>query len=106
MILTNEYNFSYYEITTRLYKCMVFRLGLLVKLFFVMGISWLFEAISGTVNMRENKVLETIERILDSVNCLQGEIRANIIIISSDNACFRALDIYHIRLQASFFSQL
>ncbi|GJQ86502.1 hypothetical protein Trydic_g10402 [Trypoxylus dichotomus] len=45
---------------------------IILKLSLVMGISWIFEIISLAVNFKQNKVLETIEAIIDTFNYLQG----------------------------------
>lgn len=48
------------------------RLSLLLKLFIVMGISWLFECVSSFYSFEKSETLRTIETAWDLINCLQG----------------------------------
>lgn len=45
---------------------------MLMKLFLVMGISWMFEVVSDVISFKSNSVLQVIEIIWDSFNSLQG----------------------------------
>lgn len=45
---------------------------MVTRIFFLMGINWLFEIISSIVDMQKNTTLSTIEIIFDTVNALQG----------------------------------
>lgn len=38
-----------------------------------MGISWVFEVISGAVDFGDSEVLKTVENVIDGINCLQGD---------------------------------
>ncbi|XP_044265758.1 G-protein coupled receptor Mth2-like [Tribolium madens] len=51
-------------------KVMKYRLLLCVKLFFIMGISWIFELLSA--GFQDNNTLQTIWHVTDVLNTLQG----------------------------------
>lgn len=49
-----------------------YRLGILFRLFIVMGILWVFEVVTSLVSFESNPFLEVIEAIFDVCNSLQG----------------------------------
>lgn len=49
-----------------------YRFGLLLKLFFIMGVSFLFEVVSTFYDFEKHEVTAIIETIWDTFNCLQG----------------------------------
>lgn len=82
----------------------VSRLSLLIKLFVVMGVSWLGEALTSMIRFDTNPVLAQIETAWDVFNCLQG-----VFLMIFNNVCFsikcfyRCLDFYYFRLQERSF---
>nr|DAC74017.1 TPA_exp: secretin G protein-coupled receptor Mthl2 [Tribolium castaneum] len=48
------------------------RFGLLLKLFLIMGISFLFEVVSGFYDFKKSETTIMVELIWDTFNCLQG----------------------------------
>lgn len=51
---------------------LISRLSLLIKLFVVMGVSWLGEALTSMIRFDTDPVLAEIETVWDVFNCLQG----------------------------------
>lgn len=49
-----------------------FSLGILFKLFLVMGILWVFEVLTSVIDFQMNKALQVFESIFDVFNSLQG----------------------------------
>jgi hypothetical protein len=49
-----------------------FRFGLLLKLFLIMGVSFLFEVVSTFFDFKKNSTTAVVETIWDTFNCLQG----------------------------------
>ncbi|KRT84169.1 hypothetical protein AMK59_1405, partial [Oryctes borbonicus] len=48
------------------------KVGMVIRIFLLMGINWLFETLSSIVDMQKNKTLSTIETIFDTINALEG----------------------------------
>jgi hypothetical protein len=48
------------------------RFGLLLKLFLIMGVSFLFEVVSTFFDFKKNSTTAVVETIWDTFNCLQG----------------------------------
>jgi hypothetical protein len=48
------------------------RFGLLLKLFLIMGVSFLFEVVSTFCDFKRNQTTAVIETVWDTFNCLQG----------------------------------
>jgi hypothetical protein len=55
-----------------LYKCLIFRLVLILKLSVTMGFSFVFEVVSSFMDFSVNPKMEYVEIIWDTINCLQG----------------------------------
>lgn len=45
---------------------------MIFKFFVIMGVSFIFEVISATIDFEKNRILEVIQYIFDIVNCSQG----------------------------------
>lgn len=80
----------------------VSRLSLLIKLFVVMGVSWLGEALTSMIRFDTHPVLAQIETAWDVFNCLQGEFCV-FCVFGRLKCVFRCFDFYYFRLQEGSF---